>query len=225
MAVLEPGFDLFRTGTPEVYIIHGMGDPAESRIKDVRWEVAVGKLKRGVSLAQAQAAMEVTTRHLAQAFPEEYKDLGAIVEGLQKGLFGNAANVYYIVFGLVGLVLLNACADVANLRLVRGDGRRREIGVRVALGANQRTLIRQVLTESLLLSLIGGLGGLLLSFLGVRIFNLWSPTWLPRATGILVDGWVLLFTFGTCVLTGVVFGLIPAYRAVKNNVNECLREG
>jgi predicted permease len=225
VGVLQPGFDLFGTGVPEIYEIDGLPNPAESGIKDDRWTNAVGKLKRGVSLAQAQAAMTVTQRHLAQVFPETYKDVGIKVEPLRKRLFGWSASIYYTLFGAVGLVLLIACSNVANLMLVRGDGRRKEIGVRVALGANQTRLIRQVLTESLLLSLTGGVAGLALSFLGVRIFNLWAPFWLPRETSVLVDGRVLLFTFATCVVTGLAFGLIPAYRAVKSDANECLREG
>jgi putative ABC transport system permease protein len=225
VAVLEPGFDLFGTGTPEVYEIDGMANATESGINDVRWLVAVGKLKRGVSIQQAQAAMDVKARQLAKAFPEMYKDVGVRIEPLQKRLFGNWARVYYTLFGVVGLVLLIACANVANLLLVRGDGRRKEIGVRVALGANQVNLIRQVLTESILLSLIGGVIGLVLAFSGVRIFNLWAPFWLPRELSVLVDGRVLLFTFSTCVLTGIAFGLIPALRAVRSDVNECLREG
>jgi putative ABC transport system permease protein len=216
---------LFGTGTPEIYEIDGLPSPSESGIKDVRWVVGVGKLKRGVSLEQAQAAMNVTMRRLAQVFPETYKGVEVRVDPLQKRLFGNWATTYYTLFGVAALVLLIACANVANLLLVRGDGRRKEIGVRVAMGANKKTLIRQVLTESVLLSLIGGLLGLLLSFLGVRIFNVWAPFWFPRETGLLVDGRVLLFTFGTCVLTGVAFGLIPAYRAVTANVKECLQEG
>jgi len=225
VAVLEPGFDLFGTGTPEVYEIDGMANATESGINDVRWLIAVGKLKRGVSIQQAQAAMDVKARRLAQAFPEMYKDVGVRIEPLQKRLFGDWARVYYTLFGVVGLVLLIACANVANLLLVRGDGRRKEIGIRIALGANQVNLTRQVLTESILLSLIGGAIGLLLAFSGVRLFNLWAPFWLPRELSVLVDGRVLLFTFSTCVLTGVAFGLIPALRAVRSDVNECLREG
>jgi putative ABC transport system permease protein len=225
VAVLKPGFDLFGTGVPDVYVIHGMSDSVDSGINDVRWEDAVGKLKLGVSIEQAQAAMNVTQRHLAQVFPETYKNVGVRVDPLQKRLFGHWAGVYYTLFGIVGLVLLIACVNVANLLMVRGDGRRKEMGVRVAMGANKRTLIRQVLTESVLLSLIGGLVGLLLSFLSVRIFNMWAPFWFPRQTSVLVDGRVLLFTFATCVLTGIGFGLIPAYRAVRTNLNECLQEG
>jgi putative ABC transport system permease protein len=175
--------------------------------------VAVGKLKPGVSVQQAQAAMDITARHLSQDFPEEYKDLGAKVEPLQKHLFGWWASVYYMLFGTVGAVLLIACTNVANLLLVRGDGRRRELGVRIALGANQRRLIRQVLTESVLLAVIGGVAGLALSFLSVRVFNLWAPFLASTSKGFLVDSRLLLFTFGTCI-TGIAFGLIPARRAV-----------
>src|ERR1022692_2661518 len=224
-AVLAPGFDLFGTGTPDVYVIHGMPDSVDSGINDVRWEDAVGKLKRRVSREQAQAAMNVTQRHLAQVFPETYKDVRVRVDPLQKRLFGNWATTYYTLFGVVALVLLIACANVANLLLVRGDGRRKEIAVRVAMGANKRTLIRQVLTESVLLSLIGGLLGLLLSFLDVRIFNVWARFGRPRETGVLVDRRFRRVTFGTCVLTGIAFGLIPAYRTVTTNVKECLQEG
>jgi len=224
VGVLEPGFDLFGWGTPEVYIVHGEGNPAISGVDDVRWFTSIGKLKRGVSIQQAQAAMDVMAGHLAQAFPEAYKDLGVRVEPLQKHLFGWSADVYYVLFGAVGLVLLIACANVANLLLVRGDARRKEIAVRVALGGNQRNLIRQILTESVLLSLVGGVAGLVLSFLGVRVFNVSAPMWFPKVTGIVADGRVLLFTFCTCVITGIAFGIIPAYRAVKSDVNECLRE-
>ncbi|HTT25233.1 MAG TPA: ABC transporter permease [Candidatus Sulfotelmatobacter sp.] len=224
VGVLEPGFDLLGTGTPEVYEFGGMPDPANSGIDDVRWFIAVGKLKRGVSIQQAQAAMEVTTRRLAQAFPEAYKDLGVRVEPLQKRLFGNWGQVYYTLFGIVALVLLIACANVANLSLVRGDGRRKEIGVRVALGANKGRIVGQVLSESILLSMIGGMAGLVAAFLGVKVFSVWAPEWLPRELSVLVDGRVLLFTFGTCVLTGIAFGLVPAYRAVRSDANRFLRE-
>ena len=169
--------------------------------------------------------MDVTERHLAQAFPENYKGIGVKVEPLQKQLFGWLGNIYSMFFAAVALVLMIACTNVANLLLVRGDGRRREIGVRVALGASQRTFIRQILTESVFLSVIGGAAGLVLSFLGVRIFSSWAPFWFPRAIGFPMDARVLLFTFGTCVVTGIAFGLIPAYRAVRNNLNECSREG
>ena len=224
VAVLNPGFNLFGTGVPEVYFIHGMADPADSGIDDPRFMVAIGKLKPGVSVEQAQAAMNVTALHLAQVFPGVYKGVGVKVEPLQKGLFGWSAEEVYLLFAAVGFVLLIACTNVANLLLVRGDGRRREIGVRVALGASRRSLIQQLLTESVLLALGGGLAGLALSFWGIRILRAMSAYLFPMAR-VSVNGRVLFFTFGVCVLTGLVFGLIPAYRASKNDPNECLREG
>ena len=224
-AVLAPGFDLLGTGTPDVFVIHGMPNTVDSGINDVRWEEGIGKLKRGVSLQQAQAAMKVRQQHLAEVFPETYKGVGIRVDPLQKLLFGDWAGIYYSLFGAVVLVLLIACANVANLLLVRGDGRRKEVGLRVALGANRGSLIRQLLTESILLSLIGGSLGLILSFLGVKVFNVWAPAWFPRATGAIIDSRVLLFTFGTCILTGIAFGLVPAYRAVRTSLTESLQEG
>ena len=224
VAVLSPGFNLFGTGVPEVYFIHGMSDPADSGVDDPRFMIAIAKLKPGVSVEQAQAAMNVTALHLAQVFPGAYKDMGVKVEPLQKGLFGGMAEVFYLLFAAVGFVLLIACTNVANLLLVRGDGRRREIGVRLALGASRRVLIQRLLTESVLLSLAGGLAGLVLSFWGIRILKAMSASLFPMAR-VSVNGRVLFFTFAICVLTGLMFGLVPAYRASKNDPNECLREG
>ena len=224
VAVMNPGFDLFGTGPPEIFQIGGMGNVGDSGVNDPRWVIAVGKLKRGVPLPQAQSAMNLTAQRLAQTFPEAYKDVGVRVEPLQKGLFGWSEQVFYLLFAAVGFVLLIACVNVANLLLVRGDGRRKEIGVRVALGASRRSLIRQLLTESVLLSLVGGVAGLVLSFGGIRILNVLSAELLPTA-GVSLDGRVLFFTFGICILTGLLFGIIPACRSSKHDPNECLREG
>ena len=225
LAVLEPGFDLFETGTPEVYIIDGMGDARQSGVTDQRWLLAVGKLRLGASLQQAQADMDLTAQHLARIFPEAYKDVGVRVELLRKRLFGDWAPMCYTLFGVVGLVLMIACANVANLLLMRGEGRRKEFGIRAALGAKQSRLVRQLLTESILLSLMGGVAGLALSFLGVRILMLRAPLGFPRTTSSLVDGKVLLFTSVSCLLTGIAFGLFPAYHTLKADLSRSLREG
>ena len=224
IAVLNPGFDLFGTGPPEIFEIDAIGSPAESGINDARWLTAVAKLKPGVTVQQAQSAMNVTAQRLAQVFPEVYKGVGVRVEPLQKGLFGWSSEIFYLLFAAVGFVLLIACTNVANLLLVRGEGRRREIGVRVALGASRSSLVRQLLTESVLLSTVGGVAGLVLAFVGIQILRVLSAQLLPTAE-VTLDGRVLFFTFGICILTGLVFGLIPAYRASKNDVNESLRDG
>jgi putative ABC transport system permease protein len=221
--VLAPHFDLFETGPPDIFMLHGGANPAESGVGDPRWIFAIAKLKRGVSIRQAQAAMDVLEQHLAQAFPEEYQGVGVRVQPLRQGLFGWSSNLLCLLLAVVGFVLLIACANVANLLLVRADGRRKEIGVRVALGASQARLIRQLLTESILLSFAGGLGGLLLSIWGIQLFDLLSPNGMPRTADAPMDARVLLFTFGVCILTGIVFGLAPAFHASKHDVNETLR--
>jgi putative ABC transport system permease protein len=223
MVVLAPHFDLFETGPPDIFMFRRSGNPADSGVGDPRWLFAIAKLKRGISIRQAQAAMDILQAHLAQAFPQEYKGTAVRVEPLQQGLFGWSSDVLYPLLAVVGFVLLIACANVANLLLVRADSRRKEIGVRVALGAGRTRLIRQLLTESIVLSFTGGLGGLLLSIWGIKLFDFLSPNWVPRTANAPMDARILLFTFGVCILTGIVFGLAPAFHASKNDVNETLR--
>lgn len=223
MVVLAPQFDLFKTGPPDIFLFRASANPGESGVGDPRWLFAIAKLKRGISIQQAQAAMDVAGKHLALEFPEEYKGTRVRVEPLKQGLFGWSAHLLYLLLAAVGFVLLIACTNVANLLLIRADSRRKEIGVRVALGAGRTRLIRQLLTESIMLSFAGGLFGLLLSIWGVKLFDLLSPSWMPRTANAPLDTRILLFTFGICLLTGIMFGLAPAFRASKNDVNEILR--
>src|SRR5262245_50104074 len=185
-----------------------------------------GKAETGCFPSTSPSGYECDDNAFGAGFSEAYKNLRVRVEPLQRVLFGTwTRRMYYTLFGVVGLVLMIACANVANLLLVRGEGRRKEISVRVALGAKRRTLIRQLLTESLLLSLMGGVAGLALSFLNVRILNLWTPSEFPRIPTAFADVRVLLFTFCTCLLTGIAFGLFPAYRATRADLNNDLKEG
>jgi putative ABC transport system permease protein len=225
VAILNRGFDFFGSGPPAVLVMDGVSIPKKPEDFEARWLIGVGKLKPGVSLQQAQASMEVIAQRLAQSYPEAYREMGLRVLPLREGLFGWSKNYLYPLFAAVIFILLIACVNVASLLLFRADARRKEISVRVALGASRTRLIRQLLTESVLLAFIGGAAGLLFSLWGVKLFDALSPGELPRAAGSAVSARVFLFTFATCILTGLAFGLAPAFRSWKSGVNDCLKEG
>ena len=199
LAVLNPGFDLFGTGASRGFPNRRHGNRHDSGVDDARWIIGVGKLKPGVSFQQAQSAMNLTAQRLAQAFPKAYKDMGVKVEPLQKGLFGWSAEVFYLLFAAVGFVLLIACANVANLMLVRGDGRRKEIGVRVALGREPKES-NPPTTDRECSSLPGGRSGWSgFVFGGVRILGALSARLLP-AEGLSWTVGFCFLPFGICIL-------------------------
>ena len=185
----------------------------------------IGRLKPGVTIQQARADMANVTQNLAAAFPDASKGTSAKLIPLKQWMVGNIGSLLLVLLASVGFVLLIACANVANLLLARSISRTREFAVRAALGASQRRMLRQLLTESLMLALAGGALGLVLAGWGTRAALRVLPTALPRAEEIGLDARVLFFTLGISVLAGVLFGLAPAFRLSIPKLQESLKEG
>jgi predicted permease len=189
---------------------------------------AAAMLKPGVTLAQANAQMKLGYQQYLRAYPQANPQGGFAIEPLRDQIIGDARKSLMVLLGAVALVLLIACANVANLLLVRATGRKREFAIRAALGARRARIVRQLLTEAVLLSVTGGVLGLLLGFAGVRGLLAISPAGLPRigedGASIGIDWRVLGFTIGVSLLTGILFGLFPAFSASRTDLNTSLKE-
>jgi predicted permease len=185
---------------------------------------AIGRLKPDVTLAQAKSDMDRVAQNLAVAFPDADKNVSIDLVSMKEDIVGNVQPFLIVLLAAVGFLLLISCANVANLLLARSMGRSREFAIRAALGANPTRVIRQLLTESILLAGIGGALGLLLAVLATKVILASLPGALPRAGEISLDSHVLLFTMGLSLLSGIIFGLAPALKTSRVDLHEILKE-
>jgi putative ABC transport system permease protein len=186
---------------------------------------AIARLKPGVSLAQAQADLEVIHRGLAKQFPEEYSTTGVRLITLRDDIASGLRPALLVLLGAIGFLLLIACANVSNLLLARALARQKEIAIRSALGAKRTRLVRQVLTESVLLALGGGAAGILLAYWSTNVIVAIGRKVIPQLAAVSLDGRVLAFTASLSLLTGLLFGLVPALRVSAITLSDTLKEG
>jgi predicted permease len=185
----------------------------------------LAKLKTGATLASAQAEMKTIAERLAKAYPDADEGLGLKVVGLHEQLTGNVRPALLLLLGAVGLVLLIACANVANLQLARQSRQQREMAIRAALGAGRARLLRQLFTESLLLGLLGAAGGCLIAAWSVEALRAWTPADTPRLAELHADASILWVSLAAALLATLVFGLIPAMRGSKQDLVSSLKDG
>ena len=228
VGVMKPGFEFPVDSDPDT--APQMWKPlawsgAERAIRDDHNYGVVARLKPGVTLQQARAELDTISSRLAEQYPKEDKGWGATAVSLREDLVGDVRPALLILLGAVAFVLLIACANVANLVLAKTFSRRKEVAIRSALGASRRRLLQQVLSETVLLAVAGGALGLVLAHYGMVLMVKFLPQQLPRSSEIGLDGWVLAFTLGISLLTGLAAGLLPALRMIKKDVSEALKQG
>ncbi|HEV2351020.1 MAG TPA: ABC transporter permease [Terriglobia bacterium] len=207
----------------DIFLPMPLGADAAQRRGDENYNVMV-RLKPGVSMAQAQADVDVIANRI-RVKDKRDRTFGMTLVGLQEQVVGDVRRALLVLLGSVGLVLLIACANVANLLLTRASAREKEIAIRTALGAGGWRVVRQLLTESLLLAVMGGGAGLLIAQWALYMVRTLNPGNIPRLEDISINGTVLAFTFGIALITGILFGLAPAWRALKVDLNTSLKSG
>jgi putative ABC transport system permease protein len=201
-------------------------DPAElQNSRGATYLNTLARLKPGATIESASADMRALTARLAQQYPNDNANVTAEVVPMHEWITGKLRLPLLILLGGVAFVLLIACANVANLLLVRGVAREGELAVRTALGAGRGRLVRQLVTESMVLSLFGGAIGFLFAIIGTRLLVAAAPTSIPRLDSIRVDGGILAFTFAIAGITGAIFGLMPARQMLRPDISKTLREG
>jgi putative ABC transport system permease protein len=224
IGVMPPGFH-FIDNQVKAWMPLALDPAVNYRETTGRFLSAVGRLKRGVSLQQAQAELAGIAKQLEQAYPTKNLNWGVNVVPMHEQIVGEIRPILIVLFAAVAFVLLIACANVANLLLSRAAARQKELALRAALGAGRMRLIRQMMTESVLLALMGGALGVLLAVWGIRLLVAFGPDNIPRLNEISVDLGVLAFTFVISLGTGLLFGLVPALQASRPDLNDALKEG
>src|SRR5215472_12772341 len=214
-----------RGGTVEIWRVLGYDVSQPWACRTCHHLVAIGRLRDGVSIAQANAEMDTISAAQSKAYPKEYDDIGVILTPIREQLLGPASSPLYILLGAVSLVLLVACANLANLLLVRATNREREVAVRTALGATRGRVIRQLLSENCVLGLLGAAVGLIPAYWAPKVLAVVGVGDLPRLDQVHLDWRVLFFTVGVALFTGIAAGLAPAYRLSRTDRQDSLKEG
>jgi predicted permease len=223
VGIMPPDFELFQPA--DIYV--PFGPWAATLPEDRGWHPGIfpiARLKDGVGIEQARGEMEAIAKQLEVEHPDSNKNSRVLVNLAQEQVVQNVRPALLVLLGAVSLVLLIACANVANLLLARAVGRQKEMAVRVAIGAGRARIIRQLVIESLVLAIAGGAAGLLLAMWSVSLLSSTAVAGLPRAQGIGVDWPIALFTLATSVVTGLVFGAVPAWQATRFDIRESLNE-
>lgn len=227
VGVMPAGFQFPIQSRPAaLWVTHGVQDiGSEGTNRSSHEYQVIARLQPDVSIDQARAEMATIAARLARQYPDSNKDEGANIVPEQQQLVGRVQPAILILFGAVVLVLLIACANVANLLIARGTNRQREIAIRAALGAGRRRIVRQLLTESLLLAALGGVLGMLLAFAATGFLVRLGPSDVPRLAEAGVNATVLTFGLAVALITGLLFGLGPAFRSAAADVNESIKAG
>jgi putative ABC transport system permease protein len=223
IGVMPAGFKSPRENAEAWTPVH-ISNPVAANFRGVHFLRTYGRLAPGVTLPEASAEMRLIDQQLATQYPADNKNRSTALISLQERIVGESRRALLILFAAVGLVLLIACANFANLLLARAAERGREIVIRTALGAGRWRLVRQLLTESVLISLVGGAVGVLIAWWGTNLLVALKPENLPRLQEINVDFRVFAFTLGVSVLTGLIFGLLPAWTTSRVAASEGLKE-
>ncbi len=229
--VLRPEFRLNTEVMPaegpmdklDIFVPLPLGPDAAQRRNDENYNL-LARLKPGVSIQQAQADIDIIAGRIREKDKRD-RTFGMTVVRLMDQVVGDVRRALLVLLGSVTLVLLSACANVANILLTRAAGREKEVAIRTALGAGWQRLARQLLTESVLLAVLGGAAGVLLAYWSLQVVRAINPGNIPRLEEIGIDGTVLAFTFGISLVTGFLFGAMPAWRAMKVDLNTSLKSG